>query len=173
VVSADLFGPPLYPEVRTVGVTALLGQEDTTISVSCGTPVPGQVCDPATGIITIHTYVWRHRGSKNVAITQRVTRIQLRCPDTHACDTVSVGGTWSVWVDGFDARNRQIVALTSATANPPTGPAIATFVARDTSVATVSPLGIRAASVTARKAGTTWIVATRDSLRDSLQLVAR
>jgi hypothetical protein len=105
--------------------------------------------------------------------TQRVTRIQLRCPDTHACDTVSTGGGWSVWVDGFDALNERIYALTSATANPATGTVIATFAVRDTTIASVSPVGIRAANVTALKSGTTWIVGTRGTLLDSLQLVVQ
>lgn len=80
---------------------------------------------------------------------------------------------WSVWVDGFDALNQPIVALHSPAANPATGTAVATFSARDTSVASVSPVGIRAASVTALRSGTTWIVGTRGSLLDSLQLVVR
>jgi hypothetical protein len=78
-----------------------------------------------------------------------------------------------VWVDGFDALNRQIYALTSATANPPGSPPIATFVSRDTTIAAVSPVNIRAANVTARKTGTTWIIAIRGALLDSLQLVVQ
>ena len=152
-------GPPLYPATRTVSVMALVGQVDTTISIDInGVPV------------TVQTYVWRHVGSKNVFLTQRVTEIQLRCPDTHLCGTLAVGGVWSVWVDGLDALGQQIVALHSSVANPDTGAAVATFVSRDTTIATVAPVGIRAANVTARKTGTTWIVATRGALLDSLQL---
>jgi len=35
------------------------------------------------------------------------------------------------------------------------------------------PLGMRVATVTAKKAGTTWIIAQRDALRDSLRLIVR
>jgi hypothetical protein len=117
--------------------------------------------------------VWRHFGSKTVVITQRLTRIQLRCPDTHACDTLATGGVWSVWVDGFDALNQRIFALASSTANPATGPAIAIFTSRDTTIASVTPVGIRVANATALRSGTTWLVARRASLLDSLQLVVR
>jgi len=151
--------PPLYPAARTVSVMALVGQVDTTISIDInGVPV------------TVQTYVWRHVGSKNVSLTQRVTVIQLRCPDTHLCGTLAVGGIWSVWVDGFDALGQLIVALHSSVANPDTGTVVATFVSRDTTIATVAPVGVRAANVTARKTGTTWVVATRGALLDSLQL---
>ena len=117
--------------------------------------------------------LWRHSGYKQVVLTQRVVRIQLRCPDTHSCDADSVGGSWSVWADGFDALNQQIVALHSSVANPATGTPVATYVVRDTTVASFVPVGIRAALVTARRAGTTWIVGTRGPLLDSLQLVVR
>jgi hypothetical protein len=121
----------------------------------------------------VQTTVWRHEGSKSVVVTQRVVRIQLRCPDTHACDTLSAGAAWSVWANGYDALGQPIFALVSSTANPATGTPIATFVARDTTIASVAPVGIRAATVTARKTGSTWIVATRGPLLDSLQLVVR
>jgi hypothetical protein len=49
----------------------------------------------------------------------------------------------------------------------------ATFAVRDPSVAGVTPVGIRVATVTARKSGTTWIVGTRGALLDSLQLVVQ
>ncbi len=151
--------PPLYPATKTVSVMALIGQVDTTISEDIGsTPV------------TVQTYVWRHMGSKNVVLTQRVTKIQLRCPDTHACGALSAGGMWSVWVDGFDALNQPILALYSSTANPSTGVPVATFISRDTTIASVVPVGIRVANVTALKTGTTWIVTTRGNLLDSLQL---
>jgi hypothetical protein len=155
--------PPLYPDTRTVNVMAMIGQVDTTVSEYVG------------GVFTvIRTHVWRHVGSMNVVLTQRVTRIQLRCPDTHACDTLSAGSMWSVWVDGFDALGQEIVALHSTVADPCTGmPVVATFVARDTAVANVLPVCVRVATVTALKTGTTWIVATRGSLLDSLQLVVR
>lgn len=154
--------PPLYPATRSVTVTGGVGSIDTMPSTA------GSVLGPAPTI-----KVYRHSASKVVVLTQRVTRIQLRCPDTHSCDPLSVGGTWSVWADGFDALNQQIVALHSSVANPATGTPVATFAARDTTVASVSPVGIRAATVTALKSGTTWIVGTRGALLDSLQLVVR
>jgi hypothetical protein len=158
--SADLVNatPPLWPQTFTAAMVAVIGTIDTTISLNS---------------ITIPTNTWRHEGLKYVVLTQRVTHIAMRCPDTHACDTLSAGGTWSVWVDGLDALNQKILSLTSATANPSTGTAIATFAARDQSVAGVTPVGIRAASVTALRSGSTWIVATRGTLLDSLQLVVR
>jgi hypothetical protein len=156
--------PPLWPATKTVTVIAGIGGIDTTYSQ----------WDPACACtVTIRTHQYRHVGSKTVVLTQRVVHILLRCPDTHACDPLSAGSAWSVWVDGFDALNHEIVALTAATTNPLTGTPVATFVSRDTTVATVSPVGIRAATVTARKSGSTWIVATRNSLLDSLQLTVR
>ena len=154
--------PPLYPATRTVTVCGGVGSIDTLSSTAplVVGPVP-----------TVKIY--RHSASKVVVLTQRVTRIQLRCPDTHACDPLSVGGTWSVWADGFDALNQQIVALHSSTVNPATGTAVATFATRDPTIASVSPVGIRAATVTALKTGTTWIVGTRGALLDSLPLVVR
>jgi len=116
---------------------------------------------------------YRHTGYILVALTQRVVRIDLRCPVTHACDTLSVGDTTSVWVDGRDSHNIQIVALTSSTANPATGTPIATYAARDSSIVSLTPLGIRATVVTALKTGSTWIVGTRGTLLDSLQVVVR
>ena len=155
--------PPLEPTTQTVTVEALIGRVDTTVSRWL----------PCCGIVAIQTNQYRHYGYKSVVLTQRLVRIQLRCPDTHACDTLSVGGTWSIWVDGFDALGRQIYALTSSTANPTRGPPIVTYAARDPTIAGVAPVRIRAATVTALKTGTTWIVATRGSLLDSLRLVVR
>ena len=156
--------PPLWPATKTVTVFAGIGAIDTTYSQ----------WDPKCACtVTIRTHHYRHVGSKTVVLTQRVVHILLRCPDTHACDPLSAGGAWSVWVDGFDALNHEIVALTAATTNPLTGTPVATFVSRDTTVASVLLIGIRAATVTARKTGTTWIVATRGSLFDSLALVVR
>jgi hypothetical protein len=154
--------PPLDPATLTISVEALIGRIDTTVArhlPSCG-------CDK-----TIQTVQYRHTGLKSVVLTQRVTRIQLRCPDTHACVPVGVGGISSVWVDGFDALGHQIVALTGAGVNPDTGAVVATFVSRDSTIASVKPKGIRSANVTALKSGSTWIVATRKLLLDSLQLV--
>lgn len=158
--TADLANavPPLWPATFTAAMVAVVGTIDTTISLNS---------------ITIPTNTWRHEGVKYVVLTQRVTHIALRCPDTHACDTLAAGGTWSVWVDGLDALNQKILSLTSATANPSTGTAIATFAARDPSIAAVTPVGIRAASVTALRSGSTWIIATRGTLLDSLQLAVR
>jgi hypothetical protein len=154
--------PPLYPLTQTVTVSALVGQQDTTEQENIG-----------GANILINTYVWRHAAYTQVVLTQRVTHIQLRCPDTHACAPVPADSSWSVWVDGFDALNHGIVGLTTTTVNPLTGIAVATFTVRDTTVASVLPVGIRAANVTAKKTGTTWIVATRGALLDSLQLVVQ
>ncbi|MGH7656451.1 MAG: hypothetical protein ACREN6_17515 [Gemmatimonadaceae bacterium] len=151
--------PPLEPTTVTVTIEALLGAVDTTIARYGGGPA--------------QTKTYRHTGYKKVVLVQRVTRVQLRCPDTHACDTLAVGGIWSVWVDGFDALNHGITALLDPTVNPPGDTPIATFTSRDTSVASVSPVNIRAANVTALKAGSTWIVATRGLLSDSVLVVAK
>ena len=154
--------PPLYPATRTATVIAGVGAIDTQPATA------GAVSGPAPHIVE-----YRHVAYKVVVLTQRVTQIQLRCPDIHSCDTLAVGSAWSVWVDGKDAHNQPIVALTKSGLNPATGTPVATFVSRDTTVASVSPLGIRAATATARKTGSTWIVATRDVLLDSLRLVVR
>jgi hypothetical protein len=156
--------PPLEPATVKIAVEVLLGAVDTTVARYS----PECACT-----VTIPTHAYRHIAYKEVVLTQRVTRIRLRCPDTQACDTLAVGGTWSVWVDGFDALNRQIAALTSSIANPTIGLPIVKYVTRDTTIASVTPVGIRVGTVTARKSGTTWIVATRGSLADSLQLVVR
>jgi hypothetical protein len=151
--------PPLEPATLTVAVGASLGGVDTTES-----RYPQG---------TVRYTLFRHSGYKSIVLMQRVTRIQLRCPATHACDTLAVGGAWSVFVDGFDALNHGIYALTSVVAHPRSDTPVATFLSRDTTIATVSPVGIRAAAVSARRSGTTWLVATRNSLSDSLRLVVR
>lgn len=154
------FKPPLEPTTLTVTIEALLGGVDTTVATYGGG--------------TSQTKTYRHTGFKQVVLMQRVTRLQLRCPSTSACDTVAVGGTWSVWVDGFDALGHGIFALADPTANPPGDTPIAIFTSRDTTIASVSPVNTRAATVTALKAGSTWIVATRrNALSDSLLVVAR
>ena len=159
--------PPLYPATQTVRIMGLLGKIDT---VRDDTPLgPGKV-------LALPTLAWRHSGSKNVVLTQRVVRIQLRCPADHACDTLLAGAAWTLWADGFDALNFKVVALTGINANPAVSagtPVFATFAVRDPSVAGVTPVGIRVATVTARKSGTTWIVGTRGALLDSLQLVVQ
>jgi hypothetical protein len=154
--------PPLYPATLTETVIAGVGAIDTEPQMA-----------PPNGGFVKHVVKYRHIAYKSVVLTQRVTNIQLRCPDTHACDSLPVGGVWSAWVDGRDADNHQIVALTSAAANPATGTPVATFALRDSTVASVTPVGIRAASVTAKKVGSTWIVATRGALLDSLQVTVR
>jgi hypothetical protein len=147
---------PLWPATTTVTVQAGIAAFDTT--------------GPA--LATTIT-AWRHVGYKTVVVTQRVVKIQLRCPNTHACDTLAVGDTTSAWADGFDALGHGILALTFPTTNPTTGPPVATFAVRDPTIASISAVGTRAAAVTARGSGTTWIVATRDVLLDSLQVVVR
>jgi hypothetical protein len=153
-------GTPLWPAYATVTVIAGVGAIDTFLA-------------PPAGGNAIRKTFFRHATTKTVVLTQRVVRIQLRCPDTHACDTVPVGGTWSVWTDGFDAGNQEIVALHSPVANPGTGTPVATYSVRDPTVATFTPAGIRAATVTALKSGTTWIIGTRGTLLDSLKLVVQ
>jgi hypothetical protein len=154
---------PLEPAMVTVAVAALVGSVDTTLQRYI-----------APNYVTVHSFEPRHVGYKSVVLMQRLTRIQLLCPAVHGCDTLSFGsGSWSVWVDGFDARNNPIATLPGAPLNPSTGPPIAIFTVRDTTVASVSPVGIRAATVTARKPGSTWVIATRGALLDSLQVVAR
>jgi hypothetical protein len=151
--------PPLEPATVTIAVAALLGATDTTVATY----------DRGT----IQTSVYRHFGYKEVVLTQRLTRIQLRCPDIQACDTLAVGGTWTVWVDGFDRLNHAIITPVGGAANPKRGAPVAMYAVRDTTVATMVPNGIRVAGVTARGTGATWIVATRGALADSLQLVVR
>lgn len=156
--------PPLEPASITVSVVAFVGAVDTTLARFIPNP-PGCGC-----IVTFQTKQYRRILHKSVVLTQRVARIQSRCPDTHACDTLAVGQAWSVWIDGFDALGNQIAARTY---NPAAGAPVATFLSRDTTIASVVPVGIRAASATAQKPGTTWIVATHGSLHDSLQVVVR
>lgn len=156
--------PPLYPLTRSVTVSGGVGAYDTLAAFAS----QGQA-----RVIT----QWRHSAEKIVVLTQRVVRISLRCPDTHACDTLALGSSWSVWVDGFDAVNQEIISLHSPVANPSGGTPVATFTVRDPTIANMTPVGIRAANVTALKVGTTWIVGTRiaaqDTLRDSLQVTVR
>jgi hypothetical protein len=150
----DVTRAPLYPLTESVSVVVALGEFNT-----------------------LHGAAWVTGAGKTVVLTQRLVRLQLRCPTAHTCDTLDAGGAWSTWVDGFDAGGTQILGLDIPTINPISGTPIATFVSRDTTIASVKPVGIRAANVTAVRSGTTWIVATRvarlDSLRDSLQLVVR
>jgi hypothetical protein len=158
--------PPLEPVTVLVTIDAFVGAVDTTYAFA----IPGT--DPVQ-VTTVRTKAYRHYTTKTVAVTQRVAHIQLRCPDVHACDTVSAVGTWSVWVDGFDALGHGIVSLKDPAANPITGAPLVTYAVRDTTIARSSPVGIRATTVTAIKSGTTWVVATRGALADSLQLVVR
>ena len=150
-----LYKAPLYPLVETASVTVEIGHYVTAAGQSA----------------------WTRSIEKDVIVTQRLVRIQLRCPAAHACDTLAAGGAWSVWVDGVDAGGSQIVGLTLPDSNPAKGAPVAVFISRDTAVATAAPVGVRAANITALKSGTTWIVATRiaksDTLRDSLQVVVR
>ncbi|HEY2849771.1 MAG TPA: hypothetical protein VGI97_07830 [Gemmatimonadaceae bacterium] len=149
----DLFTAPLYPATDAVEVTVGIGHYITPNGASA----------------------WIRTFFKEVVVTQRLVRIQLRCPDTHACDAQAAGGTWSIWADGFDKGDREIVGMEVLSANPARGTPIASFASRDPSIAAVAAVGIRAANVSALRSGTTWIVATRvalaDTLRDSLQVV--
>ena len=173
--------PPLEPYSFTIAVEVWLGTIDTTfITGQCG-----------GGLTLTAGRAARHIGYKPVVVMQRVTRIQLRCPDTHACAPLTVGDSAFIWVDGFDALDNQISGLSNPTVNPASGnptlpyqfsnPAIqaalktnnpiATYVSRDTTIARTTPIGIRVARVTPLAAGTTWVVATRGALMDSLQIV--
>jgi hypothetical protein len=181
--------PPLEPYSYHIEIELRLGTIDTVKPVAAG-------CDAPT--VFLRTKVPRHIAYKEIVVMQRVTRMQLRCPDTHACAPIAVGDSAFIWVDGFDALGHPIVALTSSTANPASGnphvgnpltpyimndPAVqraqqtnnpvATYVSRDSTIARATPIGIRVAKVTGMKSGTTWIVATRGALADSLQIVVR
>lgn len=160
--------PPLEPSTALVTIDAFVGAVDTTYSDA----IPGT--DPVQ-VQTIRTKAYRHYTTKTIVITQRVTRIRLRCPDPEApaCAALGAGDTASVWVDGFDALNRQIAALTSSTANPTTGSPVVTYLVRDPTIARSTPVGIRATTITALASGTTWVVASRGALRDSLQITVR
>ena len=175
--------PPLEPYSFKVAIDVWLGTIDTTVAF--------ELCTGER--VTAQTTAPRHIAYKTVVVTQRVTRIQLRCPDTHGCAPLAVGDSAFIWVDGFDALGRQIVALTSSAANPATGNPIlpyatsdtailrvqkgnnpvAAYVSRDSTIARTTPIGIRVARVTAVGAGSTWVVATRGALMDSLQVVVR
>lgn len=174
--------PPLEPYSFKIAIEVWLGTIDTTVAIY-------NVCPGPNG--TLQVPLPRHIVYKEVVVMQRLTRIQLRCPDTHACAPLSVGATASIWVDGFDALGRQIAALANATVNPATGnPAnpyaskdtailrvqkgnnpIATYVSRDSTIARMTPVGVRVAQVIGVSPGSTWIVATRGALTDSLQIV--
>ena len=154
--------PPLYPATRVQYVYANVGHLDTVKTVDA-------IVD---GIVTGPGVIWRHSGRKAVVLTQRITHVALRCPDIHACDSLSVGGIWSVWADPLDSLNSVQYNLLSAS-NPSTGIAVATFAVRDPTVASLAVAGIRVANLTALKSGTTWIVATHGTAADSLRLVVR
>jgi len=160
--------PPLYPDTKTVLVMGLIGEIDT---LTATTDISKFAVTKAN-----MSFAWRHKGAKPVILTQRVVRIQLRCPDTQACGTLAVGGSWSVWADGFDALNERVFVFPDKTTNPAVStasPVFATFAVRDTTIAAVTPVGVRAATVTALKAGSTWIISARGALLDSLQLVVQ
>jgi hypothetical protein len=165
--------PPLEPNVYKIAIAVLVGDVDTTL----------QIAGAGGGTITIQTKQPRHVGYKTVVVTQRLVRIQLRCPDTHACAPMAVGDSAFLWVDGFDALGHQITALTNPSANPAVGDpqaapnttnqAVATYVSRDSTVAAVFPVGSRVGRVTARKPGTAWIVVTHLAVADSLQVIVQ
>ncbi len=164
--------PPLEPNVYKIAIAVSVGSVDTTLQIAA----PG-----GSGDITIQSKQPRHTGYKTVVVTQRLVRIQLRCPDTHSCAPLSVGDSAFIWVDGSDALGRQITAFANPTANPAVGDpqaapnttnrAAATYVSRDSTVAAVTPVGARVGKVIARRPGSTWIVATHLTVLDSLQIV--
>ena len=151
--------PPIFPLLQAFTIFVHFGALDTVMTLS-------------GALISVPTITYRDSALRTIYLTQRITRIQLRCPVAHACDTMSVGGAWTAWADAFDGGGAGLAGYTSTT-NPPTGDAIATFVIRDTTVATFTPVGVRVANVSALKSGSTWIVATRGSIADSLRLVVR
>jgi hypothetical protein len=148
-------GAPLWPQTETVPIAIGIGLH------ALNNPF----------VIKSQDYTRTISGS--VVITQRLVRIHAHCPGAPACDALSVGATTSVFVDGYDALGSGIAGLSDSTANPLTVAPIAVFTVRDTTIATAVSLGMRVATVTAKKTGATWIVAQRDLLRDSLQLVVR
>jgi hypothetical protein len=154
-------GPPLWPATATVNIQAAIGKTDSTVSFVEG----------FNTVIVQQIEIYRHVGTKSVVLTQRLTHIALRCPDVHACSSIGVGGTDSVWVDGSDALNQQIYRPLGTPLNALNGTPIATFALRDPSIANLVPVGIRVVAVNAIKAGSTWVIATRGSLVDSLQVV--
>jgi hypothetical protein len=151
--------PPAWPatDVRTISV--MVGAIDTVPVVALAGPV-----------VPIQFY--RHTAMRTVVVTQRFTHVRLRCPDVHACDTLSVGGTWTVWADALDALNQGPYRGPGSPPPQADGPSEASFLVRDPTVASATT-GTRASTVTALKSGSTWIVAIRASLLDSLQLVVR
>ena len=159
--------PPLYPALAKGWIFVSIGCYTTFVTVEEQSGAkPFVARTKAIGVCA-------HEDSIPIVVTQRLVRIQLRCPDVHGCDTISVGGTASVWVDGTDALNAPVYGLQSPGVNSNFGPPIATYTIRDTTVASVVPVGVRAATVTANKSGTTWIVGVRGALVDSLKLVVR
>jgi hypothetical protein len=150
---------PLYPASISVPVTVGVGAIDTQ-------PPAGGANGAAA-----HVIVFRHSVTKTIVISQRIKNIALRCPDTHTCDPMPVGGTWSVWVDVTDSLGHQAQAYFSPTANSASGTPLVTYSVRDSTIASVVPLGTRVGTVTALKTGTTWILGTRGPLVDSMQLV--
>lgn len=153
--------PPLEPSTYSIPIEAWLGSIDT--SVVYGT------CGGAIKMLD----VWypRHFASKTVVVMQRVTQIQLRCPASHACGPLSVGDSAFVWADAYDALGQPPTAYRVSTDNPPIGTPLVTYASRDSTIARSSPVGVRVTRVTAMKSGATWIVATRGTLADSLQVV--
>lgn len=150
--------PPLEPTTLTIAVGASIGRIDTTVSRM---------------YMGVQTTQFRHSGYKSVVVTQRLTSIQLLCPNSHACDPVAAGGSWSVFVNGFDALGHGVFATSNIAGYPRSNTPAATLAVRDSTIASVLPVGIRNGTVTALKNGSTWLVAIRGLLADSLQLVVR
>ncbi len=101
--------PPLEPYAFNIAIEVWLGSIDTTLSD-----------DLCVITRTVQTNEPRHIGYKTVVVTQRVTRIQLRCPDTHACAPLAVGDL-RLPSSGSTASTRfgrQIAALTEFHCEP-------------------------------------------------------
>jgi hypothetical protein len=150
---------PLYPAVIPVTVVVGVGAIDTQPPSAGGN-------GPAA-----HVTVYRHSVTKIIYLSQRIKNITLRCPDTHACPAMSVGGSDTVWVDPTDSLGHPIQTFFGSTTNSTTGDLLVTYSVRDATIASVVPIGVRAGAISALKAGSTWIIGTRGPLVDSIQLV--
>lgn len=151
----DSEGAPLWPQTETVPITIGIGRY------------------AVNSTLVTHSYDYTRSINGSVVITQRLVRIRTRCAGPPACDSAPAGATTAVFVDGVDALGSGLSGLADSTTNPLTASPIFVFTVRDTTIATAAPVGMRAATVTARRVGSTWIVAQRDSLRDSLRITVR
>jgi hypothetical protein len=149
-------GAPLWPKTDTVPITIGIGLHYLKYDFS-----------------VTHSYDYTRTITGSVIITQRLVRIRARCAGALPCDSLPAGAATSIFVDGFDALGSGLSGLPDSTTNPLTASPVFVFTVRDTAIATAAPVGMRAAMVTARRVGSTWMIAQRDSLRDSLRITVR